>query len=334
MAALGHHSHLCTTRTEGDLKSKINDDVGYFYMNKKSVIGLKGLLSLVKYIRHNHIEIIHAHSSSYFTASLVKLSNRRAQLIWHDHYGNSELLDSRPKLILKLCSNWFQHIISVNTILKKWAIQNLNAKNNTFLRNFSVLEHSVYKVTELRGEKGKRIVCLANLRPQKDHLNLLIAFKELINNHTGWTLHLVGLDLNDNYSDEIKEFISENSLSSTVYIYGSCKDVQHILSQATIGVLSSKSEGLPLALIEYGFARLPVVVTNVGECGEVVHNLKDGLVVQPSNSDYLEKAIEELIVNTEKRNVYAEAFNKKVSNEFSASVYLQKLMNIYNASLN
>ena len=35
--------------------------------------------------------------------------------------------------------------------------------------------------------------------------------KELINNHTGWTLHLVGLDLNDNYSGDIKEFISENS---------------------------------------------------------------------------------------------------------------------------
>ena len=38
LAALGHHSHLCTTRTEGDLKSKINDDVGFFYMNKKSAI--------------------------------------------------------------------------------------------------------------------------------------------------------------------------------------------------------------------------------------------------------------------------------------------------------
>ena len=49
-------------------------------------------------------------------------------------------------------------------------------------------------------------------------------------------------------------------------------------SKHTIGVLASKFEGLPVALLEYGLAKLPVVITDVGECNKVVTHLKDGLV--------------------------------------------------------
>ena len=49
--------------------------------------------------------------------------------------------------------------------------------------------------------------------------------------------------------------------SSQVFI--SQLDIKNILHQATLGVLSSKSEGLPVALLEYGLASLPVVATNV-----------------------------------------------------------------------
>jgi glycosyltransferase involved in cell wall biosynthesis len=48
------------------------------------------------------------------------------------------------------------------------------------------------------------------------------------------------------------------------FVYGSQQDVENILNQATIAVLSSQSEGLPVALLEYGLYK-PVVVTAVGD---------------------------------------------------------------------
>ncbi|MBK5208207.1 MAG: alpha-1,4-N-acetylgalactosamine transferase, partial [Flavobacteriaceae bacterium] len=65
-------SHLCATRQEGDLKSKIGSNVGYLFVNKKNALDLKALQKLKSYIKANEIGIIHAHATSYFTAFLVK----------------------------------------------------------------------------------------------------------------------------------------------------------------------------------------------------------------------------------------------------------------------
>ena len=65
------------------------------------------------------------------------------------------------------------------------------------------------------------------------------------------------------------------------------KILPHFLHGADCGVLSSVSEGLPVSLLEYGMAGLPVIVTDVGQCAEVVGNGRFGRVVPPGkpNSD-------------------------------------------------
>ena len=83
----------------------------------------------------------------------------------------------------------------------------------------------------------------------------------------------------------------ENKLENHVFIYGSCADVYHILKQSTIGVLSSKSEGLPVALLEYALAKLPVVATNVGDCNLAISNTDEGLLVAPENHQHLAEAL-------------------------------------------
>jgi hypothetical protein len=62
---------------------------------------------------------------------------------------------------------------------------------------------------------------------------------------------LVGKDFEDVYSQN-KKLYSEQHLEHVVFFYGSQQDVENILNQATIAVLSSQSEGLPVALLEYG----------------------------------------------------------------------------------
>lgn len=59
-------SGLISTRKEGALKSKISDKVFYHFLNKKQTIDLKSLFKLKKIIKENKVEILHAHSSSFF----------------------------------------------------------------------------------------------------------------------------------------------------------------------------------------------------------------------------------------------------------------------------
>ncbi|MBE0424321.1 MAG: glycosyltransferase family 4 protein, partial [Lutibacter sp.] len=270
-----------------------------------------------------------AHSTSYFTAFLVKLWLPKITIVWHDHYGNSENLKERNKFPLTLVSKTFKSVISVNNNLLQWSKQYLKAKYFQYLPNFAAFGSENPAITKLQGENEKHIICLANLRPQKDHINLLKAFKIVRNRHADWTLHLVGMDFKDVYADEIKSFIAQHNLMPCVFLYGSCSDTQHILEQAAIGVLSSKSEGLPVALLEYGLAKLPVAVTDVGECGVVVNNGKSGLVVPPSDEDKLFEALNFLIENEDRRKEFGENLFNNISLNYSAHAFITQLITIY-----
>lgn len=321
-------SFLCVTRKEGLLKDSIGSAVGYCFLNRKYKLDVKAIKALNAFVRSHDIQIIHAHSTSFFLATVIKILNPKLKLVWHDHYGNRSN-NSKGHYILKLSSNFFSHVFAVNDALLAWSEKNLKVNSITYLPNFVIEQDSIAK-TVLYGSKGKRIVSLANLRYPKDHANLLRAFRKIVDYYPDWTLHLVGKDYEDDYSRLIKRLIKELDLINHVYIYGSCPDVGAILSQCEIGVISSKTEGLPLALLEYGLYNLAVVSTNVGQCKEVLLNGECGLLVQPENSEDLEKAICNLIADKMKREQLAGQFSKHVNNMYSSKAVLEKVLKTYN----
>jgi glycosyltransferase involved in cell wall biosynthesis len=328
LAEEGIESHICATRLEGALKAKIKSDVGYLFLDKKKIIDFKALKCLYLYIKKNDIQIIHAHSSSYFYGFIIKLVNKNTRLIWHNHFGNSIKLPKRKLMLLKLFSVKFDYIISVNQLLKDWTDKKIRASNNCYLPNFAELSDTS-KTTELKGEEGKRIVCLANLRKEKDHFTLLKAFNLVKKKFPDWSLHLVGKDLNDLYSFQLTSFIKNENLKNHVFLYGSCNDIQFVLDQATIGVLASKFEGLPVALLEYGLVKLPVVVTDVGECNKVVTNLIEGFVVCPEDEFILADGITKLINDEELRIDFGEKLFQKVNLNYSKENYIKQLISTY-----
>lgn len=65
-------------------------------------------------------------------------------------------------------------------------------------------------------------------------------------------------------------------------------------ARVDIYVLPSLSEGLPLVLLEAMAAKLPIVTTDVGDCGQIVTKANCGLVVPPGDVVGLAKAIKTL----------------------------------------
>jgi len=68
-------------------------------------------------------------------------------------------------------------------------------------------------------------------------------------------------------------------LGDHVVFTGERHDVMDLLSRAHVGVLTSRHEALPLALLDYMAAQLPVVVTDTGDCGTIVRASGGGDVV-------------------------------------------------------
>lgn len=324
-----NHSYLCATRQEGLLKASIYKDVSYLFLNKRQRIDLSAIIQLRRFIKNEQIDIIHAHSTSFFMATLMKWLHPRLKIVWHDHYGNSSFLEQRKYDALRFCSDYFSLILTVNSVLETWAVNHMNCKQVVYLPNFVVQDTTNDKVTVLKGVQAKRVLCLANLRPQKDHHNLLKAFQLVHEQHPEWTLHCVGQDFKDAYADSVYHLMAQLDLEEHVFFYGSCADTNHIIQQADIGVLTSISEGLPLTLLEYGLSKLAVVATDVGDCRSVFPKACQVYVVAPNQPQALAEQLLILMADAELRKHTGHLIYKHVSSKFSAVAFKDKLIRLY-----
>lgn len=320
-------SGLTATRKEGALLDKINENVSYLFLRKKHAFDLRALFQLRSFVIQNKVNIIHAHSTSFLFAFLLKLTRPSLQLIWHDHYGDSEFLEKRPRFMLKVTIPFFSGIIAVNQKLKDWSERVLNFKNVIYLPNFSSMENEAQADTILKGKNGKRIVSLANLRFQKDHFLLLEVAMRLKKSHPEWTFHLIGKDFEDRYSQKIRERISESNLGDHVFIYGTRTDVKNILNQAAIAILTSQSEGLPVALLEYGNSKKPVVVTNVGEIGALVKDNVNGFLIEAHKMELFYNALVKLIENPTLQTDFGNELYKTIVENNSEETIIKKYLN-------
>jgi len=273
---------------------------------------------------------VHAHSTSIFFSTLLKIYlGKNLTLIWHDHYGKSEFLEKRSKTFLRLFSGYMDGVIAVNQKLAEWSRIHLKCSNIKVIRNFIFLDvKSFSDAKSLRGSTDDfKFICVANLRPQKDHFSLLEAFEKLELENV--SLHLLGKSFEDEYSNKVLNKIERSPKREKIFYYGSMENVGSYLKEADGGILSSVSEGLPLALLEYGLAGLPAIYTNVGQCAEVMGG--HGIQVPSNNLAALSAAMRAMYMNPDLKQK-ALSFRDHIELEYSASKNVTEIIDFYKSS--
>lgn len=317
-------SGLVATRKQGGLTQKIGEKVSYLFLQRKGRLDPGAVLRLRAYCKKNRIEWLHAHSSSYFIAVLVKLTMPHLRIIWHDHNGLSEFLHDKKWVALRLASFFFDGIVSVNLRLRDWAVRTLHCPQVLYLPNFTAVEPDAVAFTTLSGEAGKRILCLANLRAQKNHPMLLDVAQKVLETHPDWTFHVVGKDFGDQYSRDLKQAIQSRGLSN-IYLYGSRNDTVHIIAQSDVGILTSKSEGLPVSLLELGWYGKPVVMTAVGEIPSIVADGVNGWVTPPEANAFYE-ALVRLLDDAKLRIRFGQALRETITAQHSEAAIIDRYL--------
>lgn len=308
----GHDSFLVVTRQEGGFRNLINDNVKYFFLNRQNTLDQKAVSKLKNLIEGNKIDIVHAHGTSWFFAMLCKLAGADFKLIWHNHYGASKSMSFFKRKIISSFSRYFDGIISVNGELKMWSDNYLHCKNSIELENFVIINDYCSSV-----EKNElNVVCLANLKPVKNHSFLLEAC-DLLSNEIPINLHLIGKDFKDDYSKKIKEEFTKRSY---VKYHGLLINPFPIIEKMKVGVLSSNSEGMPMALLEYGAAGIPIVCTDVGACSEILNG--HGNILKIGNVRGMASAIKNYLLDDEKAERDSKKFKSLVNKKYSANAVM------------
>jgi glycosyltransferase involved in cell wall biosynthesis len=92
----------------------------------------------------------------------------------------------------------------------------------------------------------------------------------------------------------LEEFVRAEGLSDRVHFHGTVPDAARYISAFDVFVLSSRSEGIPVTLLEAMAANVPVVATSVGGVPEVV-GPAEAILVQPEDHGALAEAIHSVI---------------------------------------
>lgn len=142
------------------------------------------------------------------------------------------------------------------------------------------------------------IGAVANLKPHKAYEDMLTAAARVV--AADERVRFVALG-DGPLREELTGQRDALGLGHRFEFLGYRPDATRVLSGFDVFCLSSRHEGLPLALMEALVLGIPVVVTDVGGNGELVTNGVEGLLVPPSQPDQLASAVLELLADDEGR---------------------------------
>lgn len=144
-----------------------------------------------------------------------------------------------------------------------------------------------FKKKEFSKDKLK-IVMISRFCPQKDPYTLINAVNQLNKEGLNVELDLYG------YGEELDKVLStiEETNCSNIQYKGEISDVALILKDYDVYALISNWEGLPIGIIEAMRAGLPILVSNVGGCSELVKD--NGYLVERGNVEDLKTKLKSL----------------------------------------
>jgi glycosyltransferase involved in cell wall biosynthesis len=309
---------IVVTRKQGPLSKQV-DANRINLISKKHGLDIKAFYRFFKIIKIERPDVIHAHSTSVYWSVVLKIIFPRLKLIWHDHLGGRP---NEKNPMLKLILNKIDIVLAINDFNYLWYLKNTRRQSTNlfYIPNFPFIINPNIK----RDSKFIRIVHVANLHAPKDHFTHIRAIGELVKGNKikdKIAVHFIGNFSDLIYLEKVNELIENLNLKEIITLTGPKDDIAYELFNADIGVLSSTSEGLPVALLEYGLAGLAVVVTNVGQCSAVIGQGEFGKLIDKGNHCQLAYELLKLIESDSERVLLGNKFKSHVENEFGGESF-------------
>jgi glycosyltransferase involved in cell wall biosynthesis len=110
--------------------------------------------------------------------------------------------------------------------------------------------------------------------------------------------------------------------AAPIVLAGNRDDVGELLARSHLFVLSTRSEGLPVTVLEAMAAGLPVIASRVGGIPELVVDGETGFLVAPGDPDGLAEAIDRLLGDAGLRERFGAAGRARVEAHFGHEAFV------------
>lgn len=307
----------------------VTNNVPYKSLAFSNQFDLSSSIKLKKIAVEFKADIIHLHSS-----------HAHAIAVWAYYLGNKTNLVLSRKVDFPISKNVLsklkyncpaiKKIICVSNAIKVMMQKDIHDKNKciTIYDGIDISKFETKK-SKLRNEFSipsniKIIGSTAAIADHKDYPTFLEAIKQ-INSSINAHYFIIG---DGPLRNEIEELVIANNLQHKVTFTGFRTDINELLPELDVFVLSSKTEGLGSSILDAYACKVPVVCTNAGGIPEIVENEVTGLMSRVGDADALAANIIRIVENEELKcklmeNAFerVKSFDKKIMAEQTHSVY-------------
>ncbi len=133
----------------------------------------------------------------------------------------------------------------------------------------------------------------------------------------------------------LDKLIIENGLSGRVLLLGlqSPEDTLRFMRACDVFVLSSRSEGTPIVILEAGALAMPIVATNVGGIPDMVIDHEHALLVDPGDINAISNAVQMLTEKAELATRLGRNVQKRIFDVFSLEKQAIAMLDVYSAAV-
>ncbi|HEY8024405.1 MAG TPA: glycosyltransferase family 4 protein [Burkholderiaceae bacterium] len=170
------------------------------------------------------------------------------------------------RFVLQLGERWGMRLSNARIVISKVIadlVRTKHGKESSLIQNGVVLPalpDSTAALEKFGLQRGRYVLLVSRLVPEKRHLDLIAAFN--MANLAGWKLVLVGgADHPDAYQREVIEQAAEARAVMTGFQGGIA--LQELYAHAGMFVLPSSHEGMPIAMLEALSFGLPVIASDI-----------------------------------------------------------------------
>jgi glycosyltransferase involved in cell wall biosynthesis len=279
-------------------------------------------------IRKYNPDVIHAHD---IRASIIAAyCSNTIPVVSHIHGKFKEMSRISVKsLLYRTFTKKFSHIFAVsNSILDEYYFRNTIRSKSSVLRNVINYEDLVSKIKSDKNEPAFDCIFLGRFSYLKNPQRLITIISKVIDQLPNSKFVLVG---EGELLEETKDLAMKLNVEKNIVFTGFLKNPYPILNSSKVMLMSSRTEGTPMCVLESMLLGVPVVSTAVDGIKEVIEHGEDGFYYD--DDEEIVQAICKLIIDNELREMMSNNAFKKARAFNNLDKYKLNILNIYEKHL-
>ncbi|WP_137938327.1 glycosyltransferase family 4 protein [Chitinivorax sp. B] len=294
---------------------------------KKFRLAIATFFTFLILLMFRQVSMLHAHvatRASFWRKALFMLLARLfgTPYIFHLHSGLFQGFYERCGVFGKWLTRYLlrnaKYVFVLSSDARQWIVSIVPEASVTIFSN------PIRMLPYVRENRHtSHVLFMGKLDSNKGIYDLLPAIEKLTAFHPGLRLSIAG----EGEIEQVRALVTQLGLEKHVDLLGWVVGDQkaQLLSTATVFVLPSYREGMPMGVLEAMSVGLPVVASQVGAVPDMLQAGLEGEVIPAGNIDALAGALNRLLSDAAYRESCALHARDRVERNYAAGAVLQRL---------